>query len=522
MCDWILYGAKIITMDPAQPEADLVAVDGNRIIAVGGSERLDQLRTQRTNFIDCCGATLMPGFIDAHCHLHAYAETLISLDLSPRKAICSIADIQIHLREFAAGRPPGTWIRGKSYNEFYLAEKRHPNRWDLDAVTPQNPVKLTHRSGHAHVLNSLALERVGITHETGDPPDGLIDRDPETGHPTGILFGMGDYLAARIPSMDGGEIERGLAFANRNLLAFGVTSIQDASSSNNLHHWRKLKSWKSRGIFYPRVSMMLGFESFRELRGNPSEFDPVPGLKPGGVKIFVHQVTGSLRPCQEELNEMVRAIHSAGLQAVIHAIEEHEIESACSAIEFALNREPRSDHRHRIEHCSVCPPLLAERIRSLGISVVTQPSFVYFSGDRYLKTVPESQRENLYPIGSMLEFGVPTGFGSDFPIVDPNPLIGVYAAVTRMTEGANSLETKQGIPISEALRMYTLEAAAADFAEKSTGSITPGKLADLILLNADPRRIEAANIKDLQIIMTMLDGRVVWSNSTLAVKGIAH
>jgi predicted amidohydrolase YtcJ len=511
MCDWILYGAKVVTMDPVLPEADLVAITGNRITAVGGNGLMDQLQTPETKVVDCSGATLLPGFIDAHCHLHAYSETLISLNLSPRENIHSIVDIQTRLLEFAISRPPGAWIRGKSYNEFYLVEKRHPNRWDLDAVTPQYPVKLTHRSGHAHVLNSLALEQIGITPETGDPPDGLIDRDLETGQPTGILYGMGKYLAARIPAMDEGEIERGLGLADRNLLALGITSIQDASSANNLHHWRQLEAWKRRGIFHPRVSMMLGFEGFEGLRHQLFAFVPTSELKPGGVKIFVHQVTGSLRPCQEELNEMVLAVHAAGLQAVIHAIEEPEIESACNAIEYALCREPRSDHRHRIEHCSVCPPSLIKRICRLGITIVTQPSFLFFSGDRYLKTVPECRQEDLYPIGSLFEYGVPAGFGSDFP----NPFIGVYAAVTRMTEGKNSLKPKQRIPISQALRMYTLEAAAAGFEDRSLGSITSGKLADLILLNADPREIEAAKIKDIQVIMTMLDGRIVWSTGAL-------
>ena len=209
MCDAILINANAITMDPAQPLASLVAIKEDRIAAVSGDALLDQLRGPRTQIIDCAGRTLVPGFIDAHCHIHAYAESLVSLNLAPRERIHSIADIQDRIRDFCKSRPPGSWVRGKGYNEFYLAEKRHPNRHDLDVVAPLHPVKLTHRSGHAHVLSSLALKQAGITAETGDPPEGFIDRELTTGEPSGILYGMGDYLSGKIPFIGDAEMETG-------------------------------------------------------------------------------------------------------------------------------------------------------------------------------------------------------------------------------------------------------------------------------------------------------------------------
>ena len=163
-------------------------------------------------------------------------------------------------------RPTASWVRGKGYNEFYLKEKRHPNRYDLDKAAPSRPVKLTHRSGHAHVLNSLALKHVGITAESGDPPDGLIDRDLETGEPTGILFGMGNYLAKRIPALDDDEMRQGVRLANEELLSLGVTSIQDATSHNDIHNWNMFRQWKSEGIFRPGVTMMLGMKGFDEYK----------------------------------------------------------------------------------------------------------------------------------------------------------------------------------------------------------------------------------------------------------------
>ncbi len=502
-------------MDPALPEASLVAITGNTITAVAGNEALDSLRKPETKVVDCRGAALLPGFIDAHCHIHAYAEALASLSLSPREGVHSIAGIQDRIRDYIHHRPPGIWVRGKGYNEFYLDEKRHPTRWDLDAAAPLHPVKLTHRSGHAHVLNSLALEQVGITPETGDPPGGLIDRDLETGLPTGILYGMGDYLAPRIPAVEDAELEQGLARANTHLLACGITSIQDATSNNGMKQWNRFKSWKSRGLFQPRVTMMMGFNEFTEWRLYPFGSDKDSNLRIGCVKIIVDHVTGSLRPGREELNEKISAIHDAGLQAAIHAVEEPEIQAACDSIEYSQRRYPRSDPRHRIEHCSVCPPYLAKRISDAGITVVTQPSFIFFSGDRYLETVPHGQQEHLYAIGSMLRSGVQVGFGSDFPISLPNPWTGIYAAVTRMTEGNRSVLPHEGVPVLDALRMHTHDAAAAGFEETIKGSITPGKLADLVLLNEDPRIIEAHRIKDIQVCLTMLDGRIVWCNDNL-------
>ena len=513
MCTLILCNANAITLDPFRPRAELVAVDGNRIVAVAGNDRLASLRDPGTEVIDCGGKTLLPGFIDAHCHVQAYAKSFVSLRLSPREGIRSIADIQQSIRNLCMKRPPGTWVRGKGYNEFYLAENRHPNRWDLDAAAPLHPVKLTHRSGHAHVLNSLALQRAGISDEAGDAPGGLIDRDPATGAITGILYGMGAHLAEKIPPYDAGEIERGLNRVDENLLSRGITSVQDASASNDLNRWAWLDDVKSRNLFKPRVAMMMGRKGFDEWRTRAfSSGLRAEDLKTGGVKIIAGQVSGDLNPSQEELNDQVSTIHEAGLQAVIHAVEEPVIEAACDAVAFALGRSPRPDHRHRIEHCSICPPPLIRKLARLGIAVVTQPSFIYQNGDRYLAKVPADQQPHLYPVGSLLRNGLIVGASSDFPVPDPNPLIGIGAAVTRMTEGGNRVVAEQRVTVHEALILHTLGAAAAGFEEGIKGSISPGKLADLVMLDRDPFAVESEQIRHIKVRMTILDGKVVWAS----------
>ena len=176
MADLIIFNANIITMDPTCPKVKLVAIRNNRILAVGRNQDLKEIKTKTAKIIDCNGKTVLPGFIDAHIHLHSFAESFIALNLEPHNTVRSISDIQKKIRELSQQLPEGTWIRGRGYNEFYLGEKRHPSRWDLDAISTIHPMKLTHRTGHAHVLNSLALKLVGISKETPDPPDGLIER----------------------------------------------------------------------------------------------------------------------------------------------------------------------------------------------------------------------------------------------------------------------------------------------------------------------------------------------------------
>jgi predicted amidohydrolase YtcJ len=510
MIDLILFNAHVITMDPLHLSAELIAVEAGRISFVGNNEHLPTLKHDGTQTINCNGKTLVPGFVDAHCHVHAFAEGLVSINLSPGANVHCIGDIQEQIRDRTNQLPAGSWIRGKNYNEFYLAQKRHPNRWDLDAAAPFHPVKLTHRSGHAHVLNSLALEQVSISEESGDPPGGLIDRDLHTGIPTGILYGLGSYLAGKIPPLDSEEMERGVASASHKLLSYGITSVQDASFANGPEQWKRFERWKTHGLFQPRLTMMIGLEAFSRSARETCLTDLDPGeLRLGGVKILVDEVTGSLYPCQEELNKDVAAIHAAGLQAVIHAIEEPVVEAACNAIEFALRKNPRQDHRHRIEHCSICRPDLLRRLAGLGIAIVTQPSFVYSNGDRYLQTVPQDQLEFLYPFRAMLESGLLVGAGSDFPIADPNPLVSIYAAVNRKSENGARLP-QQGIGVWDALRMHTIGAAAASFEDKVKGSLTPGKLADIVMLSDNPLTVDADRLKDIHVIKTVLGGKIIF------------
>jgi predicted amidohydrolase YtcJ len=506
-----LVNANIITLDPVFPKASWVAIENDKIVTTGYEKPWTNLRHKNTNVIDCGGKTIIPGLIDVHLHLVSYAKSLVTPDLSPDKNVHSIADIQSILKRYSYSRPSGQWIFGRGYNEFYLSEKRHPNRWDLDKATPSHPVRLTHRSGHTHVLNSIALKRVGITRETGDPDGGMIERDLKTGEPTGLLYEMGDYLYDRIPALDPSVIERGLQLANQELVSLGVTSIQDASSRNDTEQWELLSSLKESGILHPRVNLMMGIHAFKK-NTKPTRLKPINAkqLRWGAIKIILDDTTGRLHPSQPELNAMAYEVHQAGQQIAIHALEEKVVKAACEAIQFALEKTPTKDHRHRIEHCAVCPPELARKIASLGISVVTQPAFIYYHGERYLDTIPDDQLKHLYPIRTLLDQGINVAASSDCPIVSPDPLMGIHAAMHRLSSAGDIVSGRQKIQSTAALQMYTLNAARATFEETIKGSITPGKLADLVVLNADPARLKADEFENLQVDMTIIGGKIVW------------
>jgi hypothetical protein len=516
MFDLVLFNARVLSFDPNLPSANWIAIRNGKIESVNKDDYFSKDKVSSCQYLDCHGRTIIPGFIDAHCHLFALAESLVNLNLGPRNQVKSIADIKELIHQTVQGFRPGEWIQGGGYDEFSLVEGRHPSRWDLDEVTPVNPVRLTHRSGHAHVLNSLALKKVGISNETPDPPGGIIERDLTSGEPCGLLFGMNDFLRAQIPPLRIEKLEDGITKASQILLSSGITSVQDASPSNNLERFEKMRSWKERGIIEPRVTLMLGWEEFN----NPC-FDKLAfpiqekSLRLGPVKIMVEETTGQLNPSQSRLAGMIRRIHSAGFQTALHAMEIRSAEAAAGAIEEVLREFPKLDHRHRIEHCSLCPPETAEKLGALGVTVVTMPAFLYCHGSRYLRTIPTEKIPFLYPLGTLQKHGVHLAAGSDSPMAPIDPLLGITAAAFRQTETGEVVGKEERIDIGEALRLYTVNAAGASFEEKIKGSITPGKLADLVVLNEDPTRLPAMRIRDLRVEMTILGGKVVWERNSM-------
>ncbi|MBW2027464.1 MAG: amidohydrolase [Deltaproteobacteria bacterium] len=514
--DLILHNAHIIPMAGPPIKRGFVVVAGGRILALEGGQDWQRSKTTGTVVVDCGGKPLVPGFIDSHFHLRASAQAVLSMDFAGGDDFLTIEHIIEGIQAKAASLPKGHWIRARGYHEFHLAEKRHPTRWDLDRASSRHPIRLTHRTGHAHVLNSMALRLVGITRHTPDPPGGLIERDLETGEPTGVLYEMGKYLSRRMPPQSDGELERGIREVNRRLLSCGVTSIHEASQGNGLEELDRIRRWKRGKAFLPRARVLLGTDSFEgDKHFSPKDFPGDNHVSLGGVKVILDETTGRLHPGQEELNRKVFHVHRMGMQVAIHAIEGHAVESACEAIEYALGKYPRPDHRHRIEHCSLCTPSLSRRLAEQGIAVVTQPCFVYYNGDRYLESIPVLK--GLYATGTLMKSGIVVAGSSDCPVAPPDPLIGVYAAVSRRAKSGAPVISEEAISTLDALKMYTVHGAWVGFEERVKGTLTPGKLADMVLLSTDPTRVPPEELRDIHVEMTLIDGEIAWREETFDI-----
>ena len=230
----------------------------------------------------------------------------------------------------------------------------------------------------------------------------------------------------------------------------------------------------------------------------------------GAIKIIIDETRGQLNPPQDELNKRVFEIHKAGYQVAIHALEEATIKAACTALEYAIHSYPRPRHRHRIEHCSVCTPITTKRLAALGTMIVTQPAFLYFNGERYLYTVPTEQLKHLYPISRLINAGLKVAASSDCPVIPPNPLFGIHAAISRTSMKSQIISPNERISPIEALGLYTTKAAYSCFDEDGRGSISPGKLADLVVLNKNPMEVSPEEIINLEVEMTIINGEIVW------------
>lgn len=501
-------------MSATQPTAEAVAIRRNVIQRVGRYQDVHELVGPGTEVIECQGKCLLPGFHDAHIHLLACASHLLAVDCRP-STVSSVAEIQQAIHSRADLLPVGSWIRANGYDQFYLAEKRHPTRWDLDAAAPQHPVKLQHRSQHACVLNSLALQIAGIDRSSSPPPGARIERDGLTGEPTGLLYEFGHYLGENVvPPIADADLRAALKAVFNDLLAHGITSVQDATDRNGLREWLFFRDFIAGESKRPRLTMMVGQRHLSEMaESGLGHGEGDNWLRLGPVKIMLTEGTGDFTPDPDSLFSLVWEAHRLGYPVAIHAVEESAVCVAVEAIANALGRLPRDEHRHRLEHASVVPPALLERIAELGISIVTQPTFIYHSGERYLSDVDDHLHGWLYALRSMLDQGTPVAAGSDAPVVPVDPLAGIYAAVTRRSRQGQILGADERICIADALRLYTLAPASVLGLAAQLGSIQPGRLADLVLLAENPLSMPAEELGEIRVEMTIVDGQVAWQRS---------
>lgn len=508
--DLIVHNANIITLDPDIRVAEMIAIKGNLILALGNKDDITEFKGPNTKVIDCNGKTVLPGFNDAHCHPIPFAITMRYVDCSPAAAK-SIAEIQARLRRHSEGISSSKWIRAAKYNETQLIDKRHPSRKDLDKVVPDNPTILVHDSGKICVLNSMALTLLDITKNTTDHSGGYIGRDEKTGEPDGIIYGRNETVEKGIPSLDDEELQQGIRLANREYLSHGITSIQDTTWSNSLRHWNYFQKIKESGILTPRVTMFVGSDSVQAFQENAlCTGSGNARLRIGGAKIALDESTGTDHPPQDNLNRHAIRAHKSGFQLAFHINDIYSLQTALAALQFIKQNDTKFPSRVRFEHCAICPPEFIPKLKSFQVIVATQPSFLYYIGETYRRDMTAEQKEWLYPLKSFQNQNVMTAMSSDSPLFSCNPFVGIYTAITRKDISGNPVTPHESISLMDALTAYTLNPAYASFEEKLKGSLTPGKLADLIVLSDDITKIDPEKIPNIKVVMTIIDGKVVW------------
>lgn len=506
--DLLLVNATVITLDPSRPTADALAVRNGRIAAVGSWAELRSYRGRGTQLIDAGGAIAVPAFHDAHCHLLSYARSRSWLNL---RAARSMADVRAAVAAHAAQMPAGAWVRAFGYDETILAGGRHPDRHDLDAVAPDRPVRLQHRSLHVDVLNTMALRLVGLM----DARPG-VERDSATGEPTGRLYSAAELLRAHVPHGAVDDLAADVRRASEELLAEGVTTVQDASVTNGLGQWELFHRLSRSGDLGVRVIMMAGAAHWRELAGHgsspPVGDTPVtsprrphacpPRVRLGPVKFMLDEATSD----PAEVRARVAAARRAGRPVALHAVSEAEVAIAMHALRGASRRERGIPDR--IEHGAMIPDAWLPELRALGIAVVGQPTLVYERGDFYRSAYPPETHGWIHRARSLLAAGITYAASSDAPVTDPSPTLGLFAATRRITPTGAVLGPQERLGAIEALEAFTLAPARVGGMAHELGRLRVGALADIAVIDRETLHMASADAPPVR--MTIMEGNVVW------------
>lgn len=538
--DILLYNGKVLTVDREFSIRKAVAVRDGRIVELGGDELAAKYDAKSK--IDLGGRTLMPGFIDTHLHIYSLARRQVVIE--PAR---SIKEVQEIVRAKAAELGPGEWITGYGWDEALFAERRNLNRADLDAAAPNNPVALTRAGGHSAVGNSLALKMAGIDRNTPDPPTGLIEHDAG-GEPNGVVRERIDLFLRHVPPAPWEELKPGYVAAMRRLLELGITSFHSASTTiddepvgaggsgkttSGLTPRRLALLHSETGHAIPRVTTYIDFPGPERLKaygkksGEGDEWvrlggigeNPVDGGFTGPTAWTLADYKnlpgfrGKGRYTDAELQTLVDASAANGWQLALHAIGDAAIVQTVDAYARALDRYPQikdSDHRWFLDHFTVMPPeATMVKMAKYRILISQQPNFAYNLDGRYRETLDATRyRHNNAVATPWKKFGLHVAFGSDnLPI---GPMVGLYSAVTRKNPSGEVVGPEERVSIEEAIRGYTEKAAYLSWEERSKGTLEAGKLADMIVLSADPLTVDPEAILGIKVDMTILGGKLVY------------
>jgi predicted amidohydrolase YtcJ len=527
--DVILTNAKVWTVDPERPTAEAVAIIGDRIVAVGSAADIDRWRGSATKIIDGGGKLVVPGFNDAHVHFSDGGRQLDSVDLRD-----SSSQEEFKKRIAArAVRYPKEWMTGGEWDDQRWTPARLPTKELIDPVTPNTPVFVSRYDGHMVLANSLALRLAGVTKATKAPPGGEIVRDAN-GEPTGVLKDAAmDLVASKIPALSRTAETRAIRRAMAHAARLGVTSVQDmAVGYDDVSIYSELADKNELGTRIYVAPPVANWQDQAKI-GIRRAFG-TPYLRMGALKGFADGSLGSttayfFEPYTDnpktrglladdmiplsKMRDRLIGLDAAGLQSCVHAIGDEAISDVLDLYQDVVNKNGPKDRRFRIEHAQHMAAKDFERFRRLDVIASVQPYHAIDDGRWAEKRIGPERAKTTYAFRTFLNNKVRLAFGTDWPVAPLNPILTIYAAVTRETlDGKNpdGWYSEQKVKVGEAVEAYTMGSAYAEFQEKEKGSITPGKLADMILLSDDIFAIKPDAIKDVTVQMTMVGGKVIY------------
>ncbi len=529
--DLIITNANVYTVDKSQPHAGAVAVVGERIVAVGSATDIDAWRGSATKVIDAGGKLLLPGFNDSHVHFIDGGLQLDSVDL---RNTTGPDDFARKIAERAKITPKGEWITGGDWDEEKWTPPQLPTRQMIDAVTPDNPVSVNRYDGHEVLVNSVALKLAGVTASTPNPPGGEIVKDKD-GNPTGILKDAAQSLVdSKIPALTHDRRLRAAKRALAHAARLGVTSVQAMSADyDDIRVYAELAE---RGELTTRIYAAPPLATWqKEAQVGLRHAFGSPVLRIGAMKAFADGSLGSttayffqpftdapqthgllsseMQPLSKMRDHMMKADQNQ-LQLCVHAIGDQAISMVLDLFTDVVKAHGPADRRFRIEHAQHVAPKDFERFARLQVIASVQPYHAIDDGRWAERRIGPERIKTTYAFRTFLDKGVRLAFGTDWSVAPLDPMKGLYAAVTRATldgKNPNGWVPEQKIKLPEAVEAYTMGSAYAEFQEKEKGSITPGKLADMVLLSDDIFQLDPKKIGDVQVDLTMMGGKVVWA-----------
>lgn len=524
----VIHNARVWTGNPEQPWADAVAVEGEKILAVGTWDELQRHATPETRVIDARGGMVTPGWFDSHIHLLMGGKQLASVQLRDAK---KPEEFTRRIAEFAKQSEPGTWITGMDWDHTLWGGELPTRDW-IDAVTPNNPVFLQRLDGHMALANSAALRAAKVADDVKDIEGGTIVRD-DAGRPTGILKDNAMNLVSRaVPAASPRQQLTALDAAMTYLAERGVTSVHHMGNWEDLAVFRQAQAaGRLRVRIYAAVPLGSWERLEKELasRGQGDEW-----LRIGGLKGFVDGSLGShtaafLKPFTDDATSTGLLVNTpddlyawtagadrAGLQVMVHAIGDRAIRLQLDIYDRVAKENGPRDRRFRIEHAQHIAPEDIPRFAKLGVIPSMQPYHAIDDGRWADAVIGPSRSRTTYAFRSLLDAGARPALGSDWPVAPATPLEGIYAATTRRTlddKHPDGWVPEEKITVEEALRGYTTDAAYAAFDEDTKGSLAPGKLADLVIVDRDLTAIDPNEIRDAKVVLTMVGGEVVYERA---------